>query len=160
MSEENAEILRFGGLTIAVRATAEITGGAFSVIEELPPLFDTPAHIHANEDEYFHIVEGKHAILVGGEEHLLGPGEGVFAPRGVPHAQRRIDPGVGRMLIVYAPGGFEEFFRRLAAAETEGSLAMPLTRRRRRNTGSLGFEPLAGFGPWFFRFGREAAIRF
>ena len=116
------EVLRFGGLTVAVRASAQTTAGAFSVIEELPPLFDTPAHIHANEDEYFHVVEGRHAITVGDEEHLLGPGDGIFAPRGVPHAQRRIDRGVGRMLLVYAPGGFEGFFRQLAAAEAAGRL--------------------------------------
>jgi mannose-6-phosphate isomerase-like protein (cupin superfamily) len=118
----SGEILRFGGLKVAVRASAETTGGAFSVIEELPPLFDTPTHIHANEDEYFHVVEGEHAILVGETEHRLGPGDGIFAPRGVPHAQRRIDPGVGRMLLVYAPGGFEGFFRSLAAADAAGTL--------------------------------------
>ncbi len=117
-----AEILTFGGLTIAVRAPADTTRGAFSVIEELPPLFDTPTHTHANEDEYFHIIEGEHVIVVGDEEHRLGPGEGVFAPRGVPHAPRRVDPGVGRMLLVFAPGGFEGFFRHLAAADANGAL--------------------------------------
>lgn len=122
MKPSRREILRFGGLTIAVRASAETTGAAFSVIEELPPLFDTPAHIHRNEDEYLHVVEGEHAILVGEEEHRLRPGDGIFAPRGLPHAQRRIDPGVGRMLLVYAPGGFEGFFRQLAAAEAAGNL--------------------------------------
>lgn len=116
------EILRFGGLTIAIRASAETTGGAFSVIEELPPLLDTPIHIHAHEDEYFHIVEGEHVVIVGDEEHQLGPGEGVFAPRGVPHAQRRVESGVGRMLIVFSPGGFEGFFRYLADAESAGTL--------------------------------------
>lgn len=116
------ELLRFGEVTIAVHVAAEVTGGAFSVIEERPPLADTPAHVHANEDEYFHIIEGEHAILVGDQEHRLGPGEGIFAPRGVPHAQRRIEPGVGRLLLVLSPGGFEGFFRQLAAAEAAGSL--------------------------------------
>ena len=111
----SGEILRFGELTLAVRASSETTGGAFSVIEELPPLLDTPLHIHAHEDEYFHIVEGE-------EEHRLGPGEGIVAPGGVPHAQRRVLPGVGRMLIVFAPGGFEGFFRHLADAESAGTL--------------------------------------
>ena len=117
-----AEVLRFSGLTIAVHAAAAATGGAFSVIEEVPPLFDTPAHVHANEDEYFHVLEGEHAILVGDQEHRLGPGEGIFAPRGVPHAQRRIEPGVGRLLLVFAPAGFEAFFRQLAAADAAGEL--------------------------------------
>ena len=61
-------------------------------------------------------------ITVGDSEHQLAPGQGVFAPRGIPHAQKRVKPGVGRMLIICAPGGFEGFFRRLAAAETEGTL--------------------------------------
>ena len=122
MAASGGEILSFGGLTIAVRASAEVTGGAFSVIEELPPLFDTPAHIHANEDEYFHIIEGEHVIQVGAAEHRLGPGDGIFAPRGVPHAQRRIEPRVGRLLLVFSPGGFEGFFRHLAAAEEAGNL--------------------------------------
>ncbi len=122
MVASGGEILGFGGLTVAIRASAEVTGGAFSVIEELPPLLDTPAHIHANEDEYFHIVEGEHMIMVGEEEHRLKPGEGILAPRGIPHAQRRIDPGVGRLLLVLAPGGFEGFFRHLAAADKKGNL--------------------------------------
>lgn len=122
MADPAGEILRFGELTIAIRASAETTGGAFSLVEELPPLSDTPAHIHANEDEYFHVIEGEHVIRIGDDKHLLGPGEGIFAPRGIPHAQRRVDPGVGRLLLVFAPGGFEGFFRRLAAAEQAGTL--------------------------------------
>ena len=109
-------------MTIAAHVPAETTNGAFSVLEEVPPLFDTPAHIHANEDEYFHILEGEHVITVGEVEHTLGPGEGVFAPRGVPHAQRRVWEGVGRLLLVVAPGGLEGFFRRLADADAAGTL--------------------------------------
>ena len=116
------ELLRFGGITIAVHADAAATGGAFSVMEELPPLLDTPLHMHANEDEFFYAVEGEHVITLGGSEHRLAPGEGIFAPRGVPHAQRRVREGEGRILLVVSPGGFEGFFRRLAAAEEAGNL--------------------------------------
>ena len=122
MDPEGGEILRFGGLTIAVHVSAETSGGAFSVLEEVPPLFDTPAHIHANEDEYFHILEGEHVITVGERDHVLGPGEGLFAPRGVPHAQRRVEEGVGRLLLIVAPGGLEGFFRRLSDADAAGTL--------------------------------------
>ena len=50
-------------------------------------------------------------ITLGEREFRLGPGEAIFAPRGVPHAQRRVEPGVGRELVVLTPGGFEQFFR-------------------------------------------------
>jgi mannose-6-phosphate isomerase-like protein (cupin superfamily) len=122
MAGHASEIVTFRGVTIAIHAAAEDTGGAFSVIEELPPLADTPSHVHANEDEYFHIIEGEHVITVGDEEHRLGPGDGVFTPRGIPHSQRRVDPGIGRLLVVVVPGGFEGFFRALAEADQAGTL--------------------------------------
>ncbi|MEJ2888628.1 cupin domain-containing protein [Actinomycetospora aeridis] len=116
------EVLTFAGLTLVVHVDGSTTGGAFSVIEELPPLSDTPLHVHENEDEYFHAVEGEHVIRIGDREHRLAAGESAFAPRGTPHAQRRVTPGEGRVLVVISPAGLEGFFRRLAAAEARGSL--------------------------------------
>ena len=52
----------------------------------------------------------------------MGPGATVWAPRGIPHAQRRVVPGEGRFLVLTAPGGFEGFFRELAAAHEAGTL--------------------------------------
>jgi mannose-6-phosphate isomerase-like protein (cupin superfamily) len=112
------EPLRFGGLTIVIRSASE----SMSVLEEAPPLADTPRHVHSREDELFLSLEGDHVIEIGDEEHRIAPGESVFAPRGVPHAQRRVTPGEGRMLIVVAPGGLEGFFRELRDAEQAGTL--------------------------------------
>ncbi len=117
------ERLKFGEVTIAVTATAESTDGALGVIEELPPLVDTPAHVHANEDELFYVLEGEHIVRVGERGEAARPGRfALWAPRGVPHAQRRVVPGEGRMLIAFLPGGFEGFFRELAEAEQAGKL--------------------------------------
>jgi quercetin dioxygenase-like cupin family protein len=116
------ERLTFGGITIVVRVSAEDSGGAMSVMEEVEPMADTPLHVHSREDELFYIVEGEHIITLGEREHRLGPGDALFAPRGIPHAQRRVEPGVGHEMIVVVPGGFEQFFRELAAAERDGTL--------------------------------------
>jgi len=116
------ELVRFGDVTILVRASGQSTGGALSLFEELPPMIDTPRHLHANEDELFYVLEGEHVIEVGDEEHRVAPGGAVFAPRGVPHAQRRVVPGEGRLLIMTVPGGFDGFFRDLAAADAAGVL--------------------------------------
>jgi mannose-6-phosphate isomerase-like protein (cupin superfamily) len=116
------ERLTFGDVTIVVKVSGESTGGAMSVLEEVPPLVDTPLHVHANEDELFYPLEGEHVFLVGDEEVRASPGSAVFAPRGIPHSQRRVVPGVGRTLIVITPGGFEGFFRELAAADSAGTL--------------------------------------
>jgi mannose-6-phosphate isomerase-like protein (cupin superfamily) len=118
----SGELLRFGEVTILVRASGESTGGRLSVFEEVPPMVDTPRHVHSNEDELFCVLEGEHVVEVGDHEHRAGPGATVFAPRGVPHAQRRVVAGEGRLLIVTTPGGFDGFFRELAAADAAGTL--------------------------------------
>jgi mannose-6-phosphate isomerase-like protein (cupin superfamily) len=119
---DEGERLAFGGVTILLRATAEATGGRFTLFEEVPPLLDTPLHVHANEDELFYVLEGEHVFQVGAEEFRAGPGGLVFAPRGVPHSQRRLVPGEGRLLILTAPGGLEGFFRELADVQRAGTL--------------------------------------
>jgi mannose-6-phosphate isomerase-like protein (cupin superfamily) len=122
LAGNDGERLVFGDLTILVRATAESTGGAFTLFEEVPPLADTPLHMHENEDELFYVLEGEHVFQVAEEEFRTGPGGLVFAPRGVPHAQRRVVPGAGRLLVLTSPGGLEGFFRELAAAHEAGTL--------------------------------------
>jgi mannose-6-phosphate isomerase-like protein (cupin superfamily) len=119
---DEGERLVFGEVTLLLRVPAEATGGAFSLFEEVPPLVDTPLHAHEHEDELFYVLEGEHVFRVGDEEHRVGPGGMVFAPRGVPHAQRRVRPGEGRELVLMIPGGFERFFRALADAHANGTL--------------------------------------
>jgi len=114
----DGERLRFGDVTILVRVSTP----AICVLEEVPPMVDTPRHVHEREDELFVSLEGEHLIELDGEEHRIAPGESVFAPRGVPHSQRRLVPGKGHLLIVTTPGGLDGFFRELAAADAAGTL--------------------------------------
>jgi quercetin dioxygenase-like cupin family protein len=119
---DTGERLAFGEIVVLIRVPAKATGGAFAIIEELEPMSDTPAHVHEREDELFYVLEGEHVYRVGDEEHRVGPGGLVFAPRGIPHSQRRVVPGVGRQLVLVSPGGLEGFFRDLAAADQAGTL--------------------------------------
>jgi mannose-6-phosphate isomerase-like protein (cupin superfamily) len=122
LAPDGGERLLFGEVTILIRASAETTRGAFTLFEEVPPLVDTPRHVHGNEDELFYVLEGEHIFQVGEDEFRVGPGGLVFAPRGVPHAQRRVVPRTGRLLVLTSPAGFEGFFRELAAAHEAGTL--------------------------------------
>lgn len=117
----DGEHVRFGEVEVIVRATAQDTGGAFSLFEEVDPA-DTPLHVHEHEDELFYVLEGEHVFTVGDEEFRVGPGGFVFAPRGVPHAQRRVVPRTGRELVLTSPGGLEGFFFELAEADRAGDL--------------------------------------
>jgi mannose-6-phosphate isomerase-like protein (cupin superfamily) len=115
------EPLRFSDAEFLVKASAETTGGSFSIIEEIAPL-DTPSHVHANEDELFVVLEGEHEFTVGDTVFDAGPGAVVFAPRGVPHSHRRVVPRTGRFLTLVSPAGFEGFFRELSDAERDGTI--------------------------------------
>jgi mannose-6-phosphate isomerase-like protein (cupin superfamily) len=122
LDADEGERLVFGDVTILVRADGDATGGAFTLLEEVPPLVDTPLHVHEREDELFYVLEGEHVFRVGDDEFTVGPRGRVFAPRGIPHAQRRVVPGEGRLLVLTAPGGLEGFFRELAEAHQAGTL--------------------------------------
>jgi mannose-6-phosphate isomerase-like protein (cupin superfamily) len=124
LGPNEGERLVFGEVTILVRASAESTEGAFSLFEEVPPLADTPLHVHEREDELFYVLEGEHVFQVGAEEYPTGPGGLVFAPRCLPHSQRRVVPGAGRLLVLTTPGGFDGFFRELATAQAAGTLGL------------------------------------
>jgi mannose-6-phosphate isomerase-like protein (cupin superfamily) len=115
------ERVRFSDAEVLIKASAETTGGSFSIIEEVAPL-DTPLHVHEHEDEMFVVLEGEHVYRVGDEEHTAGPGGVVFAPRGIPHAQRRVVPRTGRTFSMVSPAGLEGFFRELGQAELDGTI--------------------------------------
>jgi mannose-6-phosphate isomerase-like protein (cupin superfamily) len=121
LNRDHGEQLRFGEVELVVRASADSTGGAFTIFEENEPV-DTPLHVHEHEDEVFYVLEGQHVFQVGDHEFRVGPGGLVFAPRGVPHAQRRVVPRTGRVLALTSPAGFEGFFRELAEADRTGGI--------------------------------------
>jgi len=65
---------------MTIKATAESTGGAYGLVEsQVAPGFSPPLHVHRNEDEIFHILEGKMLFRVadrddhprGAETHTL-----------------------------------------------------------------------------------------
>lgn len=118
---DGGERVRFSGAEFLIKASADTTNGAFTIIEEIAPL-DTPPHIHEREDELFYVLEGKHLVNVADEQFRVGPGGMVFGPRGVPHAQWRIVPRTGRLLTLFYPAGFESFYRELADAERAGTI--------------------------------------
>jgi uncharacterized protein YndB with AHSA1/START domain len=55
-------------------------------------------------------------LVLAGKEHLLGPGDEMTPPAGVPHAQRAAGEGEGRVRVTLRPAGrTQEFLERLAS---------------------------------------------
>ena len=111
LNTRNDSPVQFLGLPTLVRATAETTNGGFGLIEQLmmPPGVASPYHTHHLEDEAFYVLEGEMAFVCDGKWLTAGPGDFVFGPRNVPHGFKVQGPGLARMLLLCAPGGFERF---------------------------------------------------
>ncbi len=116
--------MAFGTKTI--RITAAQTGGRTSVFEAvIGPGEGPPLHMHHNEDETFHVLEGRLRIWCGDETFEAGAGATAVLPRGVPHRFRNETDAPARALVQCAPGGFEGFFVEVAdlAAPEPASIA-------------------------------------
>jgi quercetin dioxygenase-like cupin family protein len=109
-----------------VKATAEETGGALSVIESwLTPAANPPLHIHHGEDEAILVLEGELEYYLGDEEpRVVGPGQFVFGPRGVAHRFEVRTPEA-HTLVFATPGGAERFFREMGEPAGTRSLPVP-----------------------------------
>lgn len=87
-------------------------GAGVCVMEHLMPAGDSPPlHVHAREDEVFHLLDGEIRFWIDGEERLLQAGETVAAPRGRPHGFRVVSPAGARCLVITVGGDFESFVR-------------------------------------------------
>ena len=118
----------FGGLRIDAKVGPGDTGGALYVIEHTDHARGgPPRHVHHAQDEWFYVLEGVYRAEVGGEPFELGPGDALFAPRGVPHVWAHVGDGRGRLLIAFSPAGEMEAF--LAALAEAGPAPTPDTLR-------------------------------
>ena len=95
---------------VRVLVDGDETGGRSALTEVIGAPGDMPPlHVHHRDDETFIVLEGTVRVWIGDREAVAGPGEAVFAPRGVPHAYR-VEPGApARIFVASAPAGFERF---------------------------------------------------
>ena len=124
MTSESAIIIQPGegrilhafGEEIMILLEGDQTGGRMTMwLETTPPQGGPPLHFHINDDETFHVLEGRVAFFQNSTWHEVGPGGGGFVPRGQVHTFKNVGEGNSRMLLSTSPAGFEFFFTRCAA---------------------------------------------
>jgi quercetin dioxygenase-like cupin family protein len=102
-----------GLITIRVRHGEGQDG--ISVIEHFAPYGESPPlHVHHNEDEIFHVLEGELRLRAGDTEVRLGAGETILGPKGVAHTYRVESSAGARWLVITRGGNFERFVRALS----------------------------------------------
>ena len=108
---------RFLGLPTWIKADRAVTGGQFSLIEQImPPGFASPWHMHHAEDEAFYVLEGQLSVNVEGTVSLLRAGEFAFGPRGVPHGFRVEGDVPARVLLMTTGSDYAEFIAEASVA--------------------------------------------
>ena len=98
-----------GGGLFTVKATAAETDGAFLMFEDtMVRGKTTPLHVHPHNDEAIYVLEGEILADVEGQQHTVGPGGLLFAPRGVPHAFL-VTSETARVLAILTPA-IDDFY--------------------------------------------------
>ena len=99
------------GDIVRIHLSGSDTGGAFAVVEDVSqPGGGPPPHVHHNEDEGFHVLEGDVEFLLGDRWVRAAAGASFFGPRGVPHTFRNVGATPSRVMATISPAGFERFF--------------------------------------------------
>jgi quercetin dioxygenase-like cupin family protein len=110
------------GELLTMVATAEQTGGAFSLMHErLPRGAEPPPHVHRREDEAFFLLDGDLTVRVGDQVFTASTGSFVFCPRDVPHLLT-VESDEVRMLTLCTPGGVERLFVELGEPASNRTL--------------------------------------
>ena len=105
---------RVGNVEFLAR-TVDTPRFTFGIIE-INPGRVLEAHVHADEDDAFYILEGELIFSFGDERAAAPPGTFVLVPPGVAHGFRNDGARPVRMLNIHAPAGFD---RRIGLAEPE-----------------------------------------
>lgn len=105
---------------IFVKLTSAETGGLCTLIQDnLKPGFDLALHLHRRHTEVFYILDGEIEFTVGDDMFTARAGAVIYIPPGIPHAAKSDESG--RMLMLYTPGGFDEFLAELSRLTPEQS---------------------------------------
>jgi quercetin dioxygenase-like cupin family protein len=103
--------IRAFGDEVVIHLSGADTGGRYTLITCTTPAGGgPPPHRHTNDDEWFHVLEGRAEFFKDGSWLSAPVGSCVFTPRGVIHTFRNPGPAPLKMLIQTSPSGFEDFF--------------------------------------------------
>jgi len=117
------------GASHTITLSGQQTGGEFStdVISLSPQWAGPPPHVHRSHDETFIVLAGRVAYQLG-QEHVTGTvGSTLYVPKGVRHAFANPHDEPAKLLNIFTPAGYENFFGELAALveSAQGQPSLP-----------------------------------
>lgn len=110
------ETVTWNGVIYRIVLPAAQSGNQLGIFQtEDFPGYGPPRHIHHDADESFVVLEGEVEFHLDGVATTCRSGDAIFVPRGTHHTFCVRGNLPARMLTVMTPGGFEGFFREMAA---------------------------------------------
>ncbi|MBI4339466.1 MAG: quercetin 2,3-dioxygenase [Chloroflexi bacterium] len=101
------------------------TESAFSLTEvSARPGGGPPLHVHHRQREAFYVLEGEVTVRMGGTARRATQGSFVLIPEDMPHTYRVVSRSAARLLTIYSPAGYEDFFREVGEA-AQGKVLPP-----------------------------------
>ncbi|MFD0207298.1 MULTISPECIES: cupin domain-containing protein [Saccharothrix] len=125
-ADEGPGVWAFSGDKYTIKAGAAETDGAMGLIEVVvPPLSGPPLHTHKNEDEAFYILDGKFQVVANDRELIVEPGGFIYLPKGTFHRFQNIGGSHGKLLLLFTPAGFEDYFLDVGLPTSQHATAPP-----------------------------------
>jgi len=115
-SPDQGESMYTLGPHMTVKLSSAATNGLyFLAVEETPSGIGPALHVHHQQDELFHVLEGHYRFQVGSQSIDAPTGMTAAVPRGTAHAFLNVSDKPSRLLFVLSPGlDAEGFFRALS----------------------------------------------
>ena len=109
-----------GNFAMVVKATADDTGAAFTLLKATEPAgFGPPLHIHHNAAEAFYVLAGEYIIFLDDRELLCPAGSFIYIPARMRHGFR-VGDVPSRKLNLYSPAAMVGYFDELSTSITAG----------------------------------------
>ena len=126
LDNDEGEAFWMLGMLLTLKIGRDDTAGQYGLVEIGVPLGGgTPWHVHAEEDEWFYVLEGELTVWVGDTRLTLKAGGFAFGPKGVPHTLYA-EAGEARVLVGLAPMQIEGFFREVGEPAPQRVLPPPM----------------------------------
>ena len=108
---------------VVIRVSCDDGADGVSVLEHQAAYGDSPPlHVHHNEDEIFHVIQGELQFRLGDRDLHATAGDTVLAPKGVPHTYRAVSAKGARWLTITRGEQFERFVSALGRQATHEGL--------------------------------------
>ena len=108
-----------GNTLLEKAAGRDLSGNAAVFVQTIVPRGGPPAHVHAETDEFFYVLDGEIDAWIGERHVKLSAGMSATLPRGVPHRFDNLTDRDAKVLAVVTPGQGAWFFDDINRAQPQ-----------------------------------------